>query len=169
MDFLELAHKRSSIRGYKPDAVSDDLLSKVLEAGRMAPSATNRQPWHFIVARDRQSKELLHQAYNRDWFQTAPVIIVICVELNNAWHRADGVNYALVDGAIAMDHITLCAADLGLGTCWVGAFDPEILRRNLALPEGIEPVAMTPLGYPDAEPRPKQRKPAEEVIHWDKW
>ena len=169
MDFLELARARNSIRGYLPDPVDDTLLSKVLEAGRLAPSAANRQPWHFIVVREPEQKEALREAYDRQWFMSAPVVIVVCVELDSAWQRSDGVNYAMVDGAIAMDHITLCAADLGLGTCWIGAFDPETLRRTLALPGHIEPMAMTPLGYPDAEPRPKDRKPAESVIHWEQW
>jgi len=169
MDFLELAHARNSIRGYLPDPVDDALLQKVLEAGRMAPSAANRQPWHFIVVRDPAHKAALRDAYDRDWFMSAPAVIVVCVELNVAWQRSDGVNYAMVDGAIAMDHITLCAADLGLGTCWIGAFDPDVLHRCLSLPGHIEPMAMTPLGYPDAPPRPKDRKPAEEVIHWEQW
>ncbi|HOW96345.1 MAG TPA: nitroreductase family protein [Kiritimatiellia bacterium] len=169
MTFLELAAKRSSIRGYKPDPVPEDWLAKVLEAGRLAPSAANKQPWHFIVVREEPARLKLQQAYPRDWFGKAPAILVVCVEPGKAWVRQDGKNYVSVDGAIAMDHMTLCAADLGLGTCWIGAFDPKKARDILGLPEGIEPLAMTPLGFPDAPPRPKSRKETAEILHYERW
>lgn len=169
MRFLELAAKRSSIRGFKPDPVPEELLAKVLEAGRIAPSAANKQPWHFIVVREEAARQKLQQAYPRDWFGKAPAIIVVCVEPGKAWVRQDGKNYAWVDGAIAMDHMTLCAADLGLGTCWIGAFDAKKARDVLFLPEGIEPLAMTPVGYPEAASRPKVRKESSEILHYERW
>ncbi|MBP7830449.1 MAG: nitroreductase family protein [Kiritimatiellae bacterium] len=169
MTFLELAAKRSSIRAYKPDPVPEELLAKVLEAGRIAPSAANKQPWHFIVLREESARQKLQQAYPRDWFGKAPAIIVVCTEPSRAWVRQDGKNYGAVDGAIAMDHMTLCAADLGLGTCWIGAFDPKRVRVALGLPEEIEPLAMTPLGFPEAAPRPKVRKEACEILHYERW
>lgn len=169
MTFLELAAKRSSIRAYKPDSVSEDLLAKVLEAGRLAPSAANKQPWHFIVVRDESVRQKLQQAYAREWFWKAPVILVVCTEPNQGWIRQDGKNYASVDGAIGMDHMTLCATDLGLGTCWIGAFDPRKAKDILGLPEGIEPLAMTPLGIPDVAPRPKIRKELSELVHYERW
>jgi nitroreductase len=91
------------------------------------------------------------------------------VEPGKAWTRRDGKNYADVDGAIAMDHMTLCAADLGLGTCWVGAFDADGAKEALNLPEGIEPLAMTPLGKPAADGKPKDRKEAGDVVRFDRW
>ncbi len=169
MTFLELARARFSVRGYDPAPVSDEDLNKVVEAGRVAPSAANKQPWHFIVVRDEQRRRELSTAYVKEWFWQAPVIIVVCVEPLKAWSRMDGKNYAWVDGAIAMDHMTLCATDLGLGTCWIGAFDPTKVKHVLGLPEGVEPVAMTPLGRPTSQPRPKTRKPLEEVVRYEKW
>lgn len=169
MSFIMLARRRGSIRGYTSQPVEDDLLRQVLEAGRLAPSAANQQPWHFIVVRDEARRRALGEAYSRDWFWKAPVILAVCIEPDRAWTRMDGKNYACVDGAIAMDHMTLCATELGLGTCWIGAFDPAKVKAVLGLPEGVEPLAMTPLGHPAAVPRPKQRKEAADVVHEEHW
>ena len=169
MDFIELAAKRSSIRGYKPEPGDEALLGRVLEAGRLAPSACNRQPYHIVVVREPAQREALRAAYPRDWFVQAPAILVVCVEPAAAWRRRDGKGYADVDGAILMDHLTLAAADLGLGTCWIGAFAPELVRAALGLPEGIEPLAMTPLGWPAVAGQPKQRKAAAEIVHHERW
>lgn len=169
MSFLDLAKKRFSVRVYQPKAVPDEALALVLEAGRMAPSAANRQPLHFIVLKDEARRQALGVVYPRDWFWKAPVIIVVCVENARAWCRSDAKNYGDVDGAIAMDHMTLCATDIGLGTCWIGAFDPAKARRVLNLPAGVEPLAMTPLGYPGELVRAKSRKPLEEFLHHETW
>jgi nitroreductase len=169
VSFLDLVHKRFSVRAYEPAPVPEESLAAVLEAGRLAPSAANKQPWHFVVVRDAARRQELGAAYGREWFWKAPAIIVVCVEPAKAWVRADGKNYADVDGAIAMDHMTLCAADLGLGTCWIGAFDTARLRRVLGLPAGVEPVAMTPLGKPAEPVRAKSRKALKEIIRQEKW
>jgi nitroreductase len=169
MTFLELAEKRVSVRGYAPTPVTEEDLNGVLEAGRLAPTAANRQPFHFIVVRDEKTRHALGDPRRKDWFWTAPVVIVVCVEPSQAWSRMDGKNYADVDGAIAMDHMTLCAADLGLGTCWIGAFDPGRVRSVLGLPEGVEPLAMTPLGVPMDLGGPKKRKKLQDIIHYDRW
>lgn len=169
MSFLDLAEKRGSIRGYSQEPVPDELLLKVLEAGRLAPSAANFQPLHFLVVRDTQAKQRLQEAYSKDWFAKAPAVIVVCVDSQRAWTRQDGRNYGTVDAAIAMDHMTLCAADLGLGTCWVGAFDPAKVRTALGIPSGIEPLLMTPVGLPAAKPLPKKRKEMVDLVHWEKW
>lgn len=169
MSLLDLVRRRGSIRSYTNQPVSDDLVRQVLEAGRLAPSAANLQPWHFIVIRDEARRRALSQAYSKEWFWKAPVILVVCIEPGKAWTRHDGKSYGSVDGAIAMDHMTLCATEFGLGTCWVGAFQAAKVKEALGLPDGIEPLVMTPLGYPAAEPAPKNRKSFEEVVHLDGW
>jgi len=169
MDFLALAKKRYSVRGYSDKPIEETLLNEILDAGRYAPSACNNQHWHFIVIRDPEKRAALFDTYPKEWFTNAPVIIVVCVEPAKAWNRMDGKNYADVDGAIAMDHMTLSAASLGLGTCWIGAFNPPKLRELLQLPDGIEPLAMTPLGYPTAPPRNLGRKERSEIIHYEQW
>ena len=170
--FLELAERRRSVRAYKPDAVPEEMLQTVLEAGRLAPSACNKQPWRFIVVRGETGRRALGAAYAREWFWKAPVVIAVCVLPGEAWTRSyDGKNHARVDGALAMDHMQLAAAELGLGTCWIGAFDPAAAREILGLPDGVEVVGMTPLGFPDAEvnPRPRSRRPLGETVMKERW
>ena len=170
--FLELAAKRRSVRAYKADPVPEDALRQVLEAGRLAPSAVNKQPRRFIVVRDETNRRALGAAYAREWFWQAPVIVVVCILPGDAWSRAyDGQNYAMVDGALAMDHMQLAAAELGLGTCWIGAFDPAAVRTVLGLPDGVEVVGMTPLGVPDREshPRARSREPLGALVRYERW
>ena len=170
--FLELAEKRRSVRAYKPEPVPDALLQAVLEAGRLAPSACNKQPWRFIVVGGEAGRRALGTAYAREWFWKAPVVIAVCISPKEAWTRSyDGRNYAMVDGALAMDHMQLAAAELGLGTCWIGAFDPAAAREILGLPDGVEIVGMTPLGYPDVEPNPRvrSRRPLGETVMKERW
>jgi nitroreductase len=169
MDFLDLVRRRFSVRSYEKRAIPDEKLEMVIEAGHLAPSAANRQAWRFVVVKDERQRHALGEAYPREWFWTAPVIVVVCVDPAKAWVRADGKNYADVDGAIAMDHMTLCAADLGLGTCWIGAFEPAKVRRVLGIPESIEPLAMTPLGFPAEPIRSKSRKPLHEIMHYERY
>lgn len=169
MHFLDLIKQRFSVRAYLATPVEDAKLHAVLEAGRLAPSAANRQPWSVIVVASEGQRRAVAEAYPRDWFARAPVILVVCIEPARAWVRADGHNYADVDGAIAMDHMTLCAAEAGLGTCWIGAFDTARLKLALRLPQGIEPLAMTPLGYPDDLVRAKSRKQMGELVHREVW
>ena len=169
MLFIELAKKRYSVRSYKSDPVENDKLQQVLEAARLAPTAGNRQPFQLIVAHTSGREVELRRIYDRPWFVEAPVVICACAILSEAWVRGDGKSYADVDVAIAMDHLTLAAADMGLGTCWIGAFDPLAVREVLDLPDGVEPIALTPLGYPNDQPRPKKRKPLAQLVRYESW
>jgi nitroreductase len=167
--FMELVKNRYSVRDYQNKPVEESLLLKILEAGRLAPSACNNQPWAFIVIRKEATKKMLAAAYERAWFVSAPVIIALCCDLSQAWRRKDGRAYGDVDVAIAMDHITLAATEAGLGTCWIANFILDHARKVLELPESIEPVVFTPLGYPSTTPPPKKRKPLSEIVHWEKY
>ncbi len=167
--FAKLAKKRRSVRAYKPDAVEEDKLTQVLEAASLAPTACNYQPFQLIVIRTAGREEELKRIYKRGFFIEAPLIICICALPGQAWSRMDGVNYAIVDATIAMDHLILAATELGLGTCWIAAFDPDAAREILKLPPGVEPVAFTPLGYPADQPGEKKRKPLSQMIRYDQW
>ncbi len=169
MDFLELAEARYSVRTYKPDPVPDSVLNQVLEAARLAPSAHNNQPIRLIVIHTQGRQDELRRIYDRDWFVQGPLIVCMCAVPAEGWLRADGTNYAWVDATIAMDHLILAATDLGLGTCWVAAFDVAAARAILGLPEEIEPVAFTPLGYPADEPGFKRRRPLAELVRYERW
>jgi nitroreductase len=169
MDYQKLIRTRRSIRGYRPDPVSEDILQRILDAARIAPTAANRQPFQLIVVADPSTRARLKEVYDRDWFWTAPVIIVGCVEEAKAWQRPDGFNAAEVDLSIVMDHLILAATDEGLGTCWICHFDEPKLKQILGIPDGVRAIALTPLGYPAAEPRPFQRKPLEELVRRERW
>lgn len=167
MDFSRLIHYRYSVRAYKPDAVEKEKLDAVLEAARLAPTAANRQPFRLFVIDTAKNKEKLRQLYHREWFVQAPLVIGIAAVKEEAWvRRKDGCNYAEVDATIVFDHLILQAADLGLGTCWIAAFDPDVARELLALPEGWTPVVFTPLGYPADDISPKKRKNINELVHY---
>jgi nitroreductase len=165
MDFGELIAKRYSVRAYKADPVPEELLERVLGAARLAPTAANRQPFRVFVVRTAGREEELGRVYHRHWFTQAPLILCVCTVPAQAWvRRFDGKCYADVDAAIAMDHMILAAAEAGLGTCWIAAFDPAAAREVLNLPEGVEPVLFTPLGFPADVPKPKERKPLAELV-----
>jgi nitroreductase len=170
MEVFATIRKRRSIRLYERKPVNEEKLNRVLEAGRLAPSADNRQPWRFVVVTDDKIKEKLRVAYDEEWFVSAPVIIVGCAVPEEAWVRIDGQEYWMVDVAIAMQNIILTATELGLGTCWIADFDEEAARKALKLPLGVRVVAMTPLGYPAEEKRPVgNRKPLSEIVHSNNW
>ena len=169
MEFSELIRTRYSVRAYKPDPVEDEKLHQILEAARLAPTAANRQPFRILVIHTEGRQEELRRIYRRSWFVEAPIIICACGVPAENWVRMDGKNYNDVDVTIAMDHLILAAANLGLGTCWVAAFDPDAAREVLNLPAGVEPVAFTPLGYPADSPSEKKRKPLDELVRYENW
>ena len=170
MEFFELITSRYSVRGYKPDPVEEEKLHQVLDAARLAPTAANRQPFQLIVIHTEGRKEELSRIYGRDWFVQPPLIICACGIPTDGWTRQyDAKSYCDVDVAIAMDHLILAAAYLGLGTCWIAAFDPDAAREVLDLPDGVEPIAFTPLGYPDTEQPEKKRKPLEDLVRYERW
>jgi nitroreductase len=169
MDFSQLARTRYSVRAYRPDPLEEDTLRQILESARLAPTAANRQAFQLIVIHTAGREPELQRVYGRNWFIQAPVVICACGMPEQNWVRRDGKNYNDVDVAIVMDHLTLAAADLGVGTCWIGAFDPVAAREVLHLPEGVEPIAFTPLGYPADQPRPKTRKDLSDLIRYEHW
>jgi nitroreductase len=169
MDFHNLMQQRYSVRAYKPDPVEDDKLQSILNAARMAPTAANRQPFQLIVIHTSGREVDLKRIYHRDWFSQAPLVIGVCALPGTAWVRRDGKNYADVDATIAMDHLILAAAHMGLGTCWVAAFDPAAAREILKLPNDVESIAFTPLGYPADQPKPKERKPITALVRYEHW
>lgn len=169
MEFFEVIQKRYSVRSYRRDPVEEHKLQQVLEAGRLAPTAANRQPFQLIVIHTAGRETELRRIYDRGWFVQAPVIICACAIPDKAWVRCDGKNYYDVDVAIAMDHLVLAATDMGLGTCWIAAFDPAAAREVLGLPNSLEPIAFTPLGYADDHLGPKRRKTLTEIVKREHW
>ncbi len=169
MDFLRLAAERYSVRSYRTDEVETEKLKKVLEAARLAPTADNMQPFRLIVMHTRGRESELRRIYDRDWFVRAPVVICACGIPDQAWVRSDGKNYCDIDAAIVLDHLVLAATSLGLGTCWISAFDMKAAQEVLGLPDNVCPIAFTPLGYPGDQPGPKRRKPLTEIVSYGRW
>ncbi|TAK35331.1 MAG: nitroreductase [Chloroflexota bacterium] len=170
MEFEELIRRRYSVRAYKHDAVEEKKVEQVLEAFRLAPAAANRQPFQAIVIHTEGREEELARIYDREWFTQAPLLICICSLPGQAWVNGEsGKNYSDVDVAIAMDHLVLAATGIGLGTCWIAAFSPTAAREILGLPDDVEPIIFTPLGYPDDQIRPKKRKPLSELVRYERW
>lgn len=170
MSFLDIAISRYSVRGYENKEVEKEKLLQILEAGRLAPSAVNYQPVHFIVITDKEQKKKIYESYPRGWLEEAPVIIVACGDHSVSWKRKDGKDHCDIDLAIAVDHMTLAAADLGLGSCWICAFDAEKCRRALELPDNLEPMVLLPVGYPKGERLTEiKRKSLDEIVSWEEY
>jgi nitroreductase len=166
--FIELAKARYSCRKYDACPVEQEKLDLILEAGRVAPSAANLQPWHFFVIRGRDMLQQIHQVYHREWFRTAPCVIVICGDHGQSWKRKDGKDHCDIDIGIVTDHMTLQAADLGLGTCWICNFDAVKTAALLNAESQLEPVVLLPLGYPLDQATPdrhrEKRKPLTGIV-----
>ena len=162
MQFSDVVIKRRSIRRYKATPVPLENVLKILEVARTAPSASNRQPWHYVVVRDEATRKKV--TGTQTWAAGAPVVIVAMgdKEFSSKWWRNDV--------GISFEHVMLAATDLGLGTCWMGSYarDEEI-RGILGVPDKWNVAAITPLGYPDEDPPTKPRKPLDEMVSWDKF
>lgn len=170
MDIFTVISTRRSIRKYQTTPITEEQLSRILEAGRRAPSAANRQPWHFLVITDPTIRKQMRKAYDRLWFSEAPVVLVICADPREAWVRADGEEFWKIDATIALQSMILQATAEGLGTCWIGAFDEAAAKQALGIPDPIRIVAMTPIGHPDEVKGPvSNRKELEVLLHRDKW
>ena len=170
MEFSKLIEARYSVRAYKSDPVEEEKLQQVLEAARLSPTAANLQAYQIIVIQTKGREAELKRIYKSDWFTQPPLVICVCALPEKTWVRkTDGKNFSDVDTSIVMTHIILAAANTGLGTCWIGAFDPEAAREILGLPNDVEPVAFTPLGYPADQLGPKRRNPLSELVHYERW
>ncbi len=166
MTVLDVMEKRYSVRGYLDKEVEDDKLQKVLRAAQIAPTGVNAQAFKIYVIDTKKHIEELKTIGKWDWFTEAPYIIAIVAEPEKAWVRWDGKNIAEIDATIVMDHIILEATELGLGTCYIAAFNKEPLSEMLGLSEEQVPVLLTPLGYPNAEPRGTDRKSLDELVEY---
>ncbi len=169
MDFLELTKRRYSVRAYKSDPVEDDKLQNILEAARMAPTSSAQKTFQLIVIHTKGKEEELSRICRARWFMQAPIVICICGISSQSWVRRDGRTYSDIDVGIVMDHLVLAATDLGLGTCWVAGFHLEAARDVLHLPDDVEPIIFTPLGYPDDQLMPKNHRPMDELVHYEQW
>jgi nitroreductase len=169
MDLLDVIAKRRSIRTYKKRDLPQGTVEKLLEAARQAPSAGNVQPWEFVVASIPNTKREISQAtFGQKNLQEASVVITVCVDEKRAT-ESYGVRgkklYCLQDTAAAIENILLTACSLGLGACWIGAFDEDAVRKIINAPKGMRPVALIPVGYPNEVPDARPRRPLSDIMH----
>ncbi|MDR2615423.1 MAG: nitroreductase family protein [Oscillospiraceae bacterium] len=158
--------ERRSVRSYTSAPVEEDKLLAVLEAGRLAPSAKNQQNWRFILVRDPEKLKLLFEAADKQRsVEEAPAAIVVCA--TDSYTMLCGERTAPIDTSIALSFMLLRAHELGLGTCWLGRFRADDVKSALGIPENVEVVAVTPIGYPAETPEARPRKPFSEVVAFD--
>jgi nitroreductase len=170
MDVFEAIKKRRSVRSYLDKPVEEEKLSEILEAARLAPSASNRQEWRFVVVRDKtKKKELSIAAKGQKFLEEAPIVIA-CLAVTDNHIMTCGQPCYPIDVAIAIDHITLAAVSLGVGTCWIGAFYEEEVKKILDIPKEIKVVELLCIGYPkDDSINQKERLPLEKITFFEKW
>jgi len=169
MDIAKAIRDRRSVRSYEKKDVPQDVLEKVLQAARLAPSANNRQPWRFVIVRDHAKRQALAKAAKEQQFVAEAPVVIAAVALEPDRIMTCGVPAWAVDLAIAVDHITLAAVEHGLGSCWIGAFYQEDVKKILQIPAEYKVVALLPLGYPQDKARFKNRKSLDEIVTYDVW
>ncbi len=168
MTVLEAIRRRYSCRAYQDKSIEQDKLDCILEAARLAPSARNTQDWRFVIVMDRDTKRRVAATTNRlEVFEKAGAIIAACS--NSDYIMRCGQAIGPIDVAIALEHICLQAADLGLGTCWIGSFDADKVRQILGIPKDIAIIELMALGYPAGGKSEPKREPIEKIVCYDTW
>jgi len=169
MDLADAIKSRRSIRTYKKQEISQDIVDQLIDTARLSPSAGNAQSWAFVIVREQENKQSLSKAaLNQRAIVEASVVIVVCADENRAeesYGNRGKMLYCLQDTAAATQNILLMACSLGLGTCWIGAFKEEEVRRIIKAPKEMRPVVIIPVGYPNESPRARNRRTVGEIVH----
>ena len=169
MDVFTAISQRSSVRAYKDTDIGEEKLKKILEAARLSPSSSNRQEWKFIVVKNKEiRKKLANAAFGQSFIGEAPVVIVACATESKSIMACGQPAYT-VDISIACAFMILQAYELGLGTCWIGAFKEDKVKKILKIPEHVRVGAMTPLGYPNQPLSQKFRKSLDQIVCFEKY
>ncbi len=169
MDLFETVAARRSIRKYQNRPVEEEKLTRILEAARLAPSANNRQEWKFVVVKDEKTREKLGDAACGQKFVAKAPVVIACCSVHSEYLLKCGHPAYAIDIGIAGDHMTLAAAALGLGTCWIGDFYEDQVREILNIPDSVRVVELLTLGYPEEKPSARPRKDLNEIIYYEKW
>lgn len=168
MNFFEVINNRRSIRKFKKQELTQEQITQLIDAARLAPSAGNAQSWAFVVAKEQKTKQALATAaFGQRWLEEAPIVFVVCADEQRA-EDSYGIRgktlYSLQDTSAAVENILLAACALGLGGCWMGAFREEEIRKVVNAPAHMRPVALIPVGVPEESPKARPRRPASEVV-----
>jgi nitroreductase len=170
MHVMDAIRTRKSVRAYLDRPVEEEKVGAVLEAARLAPSAANRQEWRFVVVRNPEMRRRLAEtAGGQAFVGQAPVVVAACADTDGHVMKCGQPSYP-IDVAIALDHMTLAAVELGLGTCWIGLFDEKKVKELLGIPERIRVVELLTLGYPvDSSVIEKWRLPMDQIVKHERW
>jgi nitroreductase len=171
LELQEAIKGRRSIRNFKKQNIPEETITQLIEAASYAPSAGNIQPWQFIIIRKPAiKKKLAESALNQAHVEQAPVVIVVCADEKRSsmgYGTRGKTLYCLQDTAAATQNILLTAHSLGLGTCWIGAFNEDEAREAVKAPEGVRPVAIIPVGVPNGNPKQRSRRLLSQMTHYD--
>jgi nitroreductase len=169
MDFTDVIKTRRSHRKFKEDIVEDEVIERIIEAGRLAPTWSNMQGTRYVIVKNKSRIKEIANAHNQKWIENVPMLIVVCIAPNKSGKNINGLEYFTVDAAICMEHIVLAATNEGLGTCWIGLFNEDKIKEVLSIPEKVRVIALTPLGYSKYTPREQIRKPIEQICFSEKY
>lgn len=161
MSLLDVIFRRRSIRRYRSEPIPDEVLRNILEAGRLAPSADNAQPWHFIVVTESKIKEKLSRGEWNYFIKDSAATVVGCGYSDNEW--------STIDVAIALENMVIAAEAQGVGSCWIGDFEEEEVKELLGIPDNLKVVALVSFGYPAEKPSPFNKKSLKEIVHYNKF
>jgi nitroreductase len=164
MSLIDTVLSRRSVRRYEPKEIPRDVLDQILEAGRQAPSAANKQPWHFIVLTDSEFKKELSKGLFNRFIKDAPVTIVGCAHKDKIAGK-----WSIVSTTIALQNMVVAAWAMGVGSCWIGDFNEEKVKRLLSISENWNIIALVSFGYPAEKPQPRKKKPVEEIVGFNKF
>jgi nitroreductase len=171
MDVKEAIEKRRSIKKFKEKEVPDKLIKEIIDAARRAPSARNLQPWHFVVVKNKENilKFKENNVFGQKDVYEVPVIIVCCAEKEASPPHSGMEEEPLINLSLASAFLVLRATELGLGTCFVAWFDKEKIKKILNIPENVIVPYIIVMGYPDEEPKTKERKNLNEIMSFEEW
>ncbi len=175
MDVIEAICGRRSVRLFKEKDVPEKMITQLISLAVMAPSAGNLQAWDLIIVRNPETKvALVRAAFGQSFIAKAPIIIIVCANQKRSAQQygTRGTDlYSIQDSAAAIQNLLLAAYSLGLGTCWVGAFNESIVSDLLKIPDGVRPVSIIPIGYylKDTTPQPPSRLPLEQIVHIEQY
>ncbi len=172
MECMEVIQGRRSVRKFKDRAVGKEIIEELIKAAQMAPSAGNLQARDFIIVTNKTTKQKLTKAaLGQSFIEQAPVVIVVIanIERSSRIYRSRGELYAIQDASAGIENMLLAAYSMGLGTCWIGAFDENAVSELLGIPDKTLPVAIIPVGYPDEQPAMPPRIAMERLVHWETW
>lgn len=165
MSLVDVVLNRRSIRRYEKREVPKDVLDKILEAGRQAPSAGNKQPWHFIVVTSPELKEKLSQGKWNSFVKDSALTIIGCANKGDAYAK----KWSFIDTSIALQNMVIAAEAMGVGSCWVGDFKKEEIKEIMGIPVDWRVVALITFGYPEEQPLGRQKKPIQEIVGYNRF